>query len=310
MGSLEVGLGEIPKTSLGHVWVMINGRMPGVGMKVIQRLGLLALVYGLTGAGTFLLPNTVFPVQAQEAPAEGTGSGFSRAEVAERLNIVPVFTVVSQDGTPILANVDREGTTLQVASFWLGQDQANEAISQIQTANPEIAAEAQVIPVSLGYAYEVAEQQRQQNENLVFQVLPRPSDVDSALQIVKANGQTDIEEFPGVPLFYGVSDQGILTIERDGVEVVPFFFTHQDLQLTLDRAAGENAEVTQATKIEVTTLEQVVDSMLDSSSAADIEKIAFVPSRDSLKYVQDLNPDLFQLPPDGAEPITVPDAGQ
>ncbi|NJK62175.1 MAG: chitin deacetylase [Synechococcaceae cyanobacterium SM2_3_1] len=255
-------------------------------MKVIQRLGLVALVYGLTGAGTLFLPDMVFPVQAQEAPAApapaaGTGAGLSRSEVAERLNIVPVFTVVSKDGTPILANVDQEGTTLQVASFWLGQEQATAAITQIQTANPDIAAEAQVIPVSLGYAYEVAEQQRQQSENLVFQVLPRPSDVESAMQIVKANGQTDIEDFPGIPLFYGVSAQGILTIERDGVEVVPFFFAQQDLQLTLDRAAAENAEVTQATKIEVTTLEQVVDSMLDSSAAADIEKIAFVPSRDS-----------------------------
>ncbi len=284
-------------------------------MKGIQRLGLVALVYGLTSAGAWVLPKTVLPVHAQEAPAppapaEGTGAGLSRSEVAERLNIVPVFTVVSKDGTPILANVDREGTTLQVASFWLGQEQATEAITQIQTANPDIAAEAQVIPVSLGYAYEVAEQQRQQNENLVFQVLPRPGDVESAMQIVKANGQTDIEDFPGIPLFYGVSDQGILTIERDGVEVVPFFFAQQDLQLTLDRAAAENPDVTQATKIEVTTLEQVVDSMMDSTAAADIEKIAFVPSRDSLEYVQDLNPDLFKLPAEGAETITVPDAGQ
>ncbi len=272
-------------------------------MNCVQRLSLMTMALGLTWVGS------VPAVRAQDpaAPAQPTApappiqpdaapgqtGGMTQAEVAERLNIVPVFVVVSQDGTPILANVEQEGTNVQVANFWLDKVQADEAIKQIQAANPDIGSQAQVLPISLGYAYEVAESEKVNNGDVVFQVLPRQTDLQSALAIVQANGQTDIQEFPGIPLFYGVSDQGLLTVERDGVEVVPFFFSQNDLTTTLQRASGSDPSIASATRVEVTTLSQVVDSMLDPNAETDVSKIAFVPAKEALEVIQSLDPEVF-----------------
>lgn len=284
-------------------------------MNCLQRLSLAGIMMGLTWVGAHEIVSAQAQpdptTQAQPAPpAPATAGPMTRAEVAERLNIVPVFAIVSQDGTPVLANVPREGTTYQVANFWLDQAQADQAIEHIRQTNPDVAAQSQVLPISLGYAYEIAETEKENNSDVIFQVLPRPSDLDSALKIVQASGQGEMTEFPGVPLFYGVSEQGILTVERDGVEVVPFFFAESDLQTTLSRASGNNPDIVQSTQIEVTTLAQVVESMLDPNAESDVYKIAFVPSKESLEYVQSLDPNVLNLQPEGFNPSAAPQPSQ
>lgn len=211
----------------------------------------------------------------------------SQAEVTERLDAVPVFAIVSADGTPVLANIDQEGQNIQVATFWLNQQEALSTIEQIRQSNPDVASQAQVMPLSLGYAFQVAEEQ--QGEDIRFQVLPDAQVSQQALTIAQAGPEgAELTEFPGVPLFYGESDQGVLTVEAEDGEVVPFFFSQTDLESALERAATENPEAT-ATRIQVTTLEQVVGSMLDPEADADVAKIAFVPSRAALEYVQSMS---------------------
>ncbi|MEN9238295.1 MAG: Tic22 family protein, partial [Thermostichus sp. DG_1_6_bins_120] len=222
--------------------------------------------------------------QAQAAPA----GPMSRQEVAERLNLVPVFAIVSQDGTPVVANVEREGRTIQVASFWLDQVQAEQVLQQVKASNPEVASKARVIPLSLGYAYEKSEEERAKNTDIVFEVVPRAADVEAAKQVLQETGQNVPPEAIGVPLFYGRSGEGLLTIEQDGYEVVPFFFDRNDLKGALDRAAAQNPEVVNKTQIEVTSLAIVVERMLAPDAQADVQKIAFIPSRSSLEYIQSL----------------------
>lgn len=234
---------------------------------------------------------SVAPVLAQESYllAQAAPAGpMSRQEVAERLNLVPVFAIVSKDGTPVVANVDREGRTVQVASFWLDQAQAQQVLEQVKASNPEVASQAQVVPLSLGYAYEKSEEERAKNGDLLFEVVPRPSDVEAAKQVLQQTGQNVPPEAIGVPLFYGRSGEGLLTIEQDGYEVVPFFFDRNDLRGALDRAAAQNPDVVQQTQIEVTSLAIVVERMLAPDAQADVQKIAFIPSRSSLEYIQSL----------------------
>ncbi|MCJ2543632.1 chitin deacetylase [Synechococcus bigranulatus str. 'Rupite'] len=244
------------------------------------------ILMGITWGGV-----SVAPVLAQESYllAQAAPAGpMSRQEVAERLNLVPVFAIVSKDGTPVVANVDREGRTVQVASFWLDQAQAQQVLEQVKASNPEVASQAQVVPLSLGYAYEKSEEERAKNGDLLFEVVPRPSDVEAAKQVLQQTGQNVPPEAIGVPLFYGRSGEGLLTIEQDGYEVVPFFFDRNDLRGALDRAAAQNPDVVQQTQIEVTSLAIVVERMLAPDAQADVQKIAFIPSRSSLEYIQSL----------------------
>lgn len=241
--------------------------------------------------GLWLASQAVLAAPANQAPTllaqAGTAPGaLTRAEVTERLDAVPVFAIVSDDGTPILATVDREGEKVQIANFWLDPDEAVKTIDQIKSRTPDIGAQARVVPLSLGYAFTVAEEQKESDGNLVFQVLPKASVVTEALGMVnEESSEEELKEFPGVPLFYGESDEGVLTVESNGSEVVPFFFDRADLKAALDRASGESPEVTQKTTIEVTTLEQVVSSMLAPNAETNVSKIAFVPSRNALESV-------------------------
>ncbi len=253
-------------------------------MNPMHRFCLIAvLMGGVAGGSTPALAQSSAQLASPEA----------RSAVAERLNIVPVFTIVSSDGSPILANIEQEGRTIQVASFWLDKTQADQSLQEVRTANPDIGGSAQVIPVPLGEAFEVAEQQMSQRNDILFQVVPRNSDLQTALTVARQQ-QADLAEFPGVPLFYGLSAQGYLTLESDGVEVVPFFFAQQDLDRVLQQGAQIDPAISGQTRVEVTTLEQVVDSMLENSNS-DVNKIIFVPSRESIQYVQSQNPEAFNL---------------
>ncbi|MEN9219525.1 MAG: Tic22 family protein [Thermostichales cyanobacterium SRBZ-1_bins_19] len=262
-----------------------------LGVKVMRlRQVALAAVLGLclAGIGEGVMAQTPAPA-AKDGP-------MTREEVSERLNIVPVFTIVGKDGAPVLANIPQEGgKQLQVASFWLDQKQALAVVEKIKQTNPTIGQQAQVVPMSLGYAYQIAEGQK--TPDIVFQVLPGEAEVKKALEIAKASGEK-ITEFPGIPLFYGVSPEGaLLTVERDGLEIIPFFFDANDLRNALDRMGG--TEVAKKAKIEVTTLAQVVGQMLDSQAKADVRKIAFVPARSALEYIQTLPPSQLM----GVDPI-------
>ncbi len=253
--------------------------------RAAQVSGMAGILIGMAWGGL-----SVAPVLAQESflLAQAAAGPMSRQEVAERLNLVPVFAIVSQDGTPVVANVERDGRTLQVASFWLDQAQAQQVLEQVKTSSPEVASQAQVVPLSLGYAYEKSEEERAKNGDLYFEVVPRSSDVEAAKQVLQQTGQNVPPEAIGVPLFYGRSGEGLLTIEQDGYEVVPFFFDRNDLRGALDRAAAQNPDVVQQTQIEVTSLAIVVERMLAPDAQADVQKIAFIPSRSSLEYIQSL----------------------
>jgi hypothetical protein len=129
----------------------------------------------------------------------------------------------------------------------------------------------------------------------VFQNLPDTQIATSALELLKKNEpERNLQEFPGVPLFYGQSDQGVLTVEANGDSKVPFFFNQADLQAALDRAQADNPEVTSKTQIQVTTLAQVLDSMMNPSAEANVQKIEFVPSRSALEYIRSLPQDQQQ----------------
>ncbi len=254
-------------------------------MNPMHRFCLIAvLMGGIVGGGA----TPAFAQAATPTPAPEV-----RSAVAERLNIVPVFTIVANDGSPILANIEQEGRTIQVASFWLDKTQADQSLQEVRTTNPDIGSSAQVIPVPLGEAFELAEQQMSQRDDIIFQVVPRNSDLQTALTVARQQ-QADLAQFPGVPLFYGLSDQGYLTLESGGVEVVPFFFAQQDLDRVLQQGAQTDPAISGQTRVEVTTLEQVVDSMLEDSNS-DVNKIIFVPSRESIQFVQSQNPEAFNL---------------
>ncbi|WP_017326490.1 Tic22 family protein [Synechococcus sp. PCC 7336] len=210
--------------------------------------------------------------------AQSTGVPLSSDEVLGRLDAVPVFAILSENNSPVLANIEQDGEQVKLIGFWLDRAAAQVALNTIQTANPEVGSRARMVPIAMSAALRMAAEQQEQN-GIRFRIWPSSEIVETAIALLRETDGEEIDSFPGVPLFFGQSDEGVLTIEADGSEVVPFFFSDKDLQDTLDLAREENSDIADKTEIRVTSLDSVMNSMVAPDAEASVQKIEFVPSR-------------------------------
>jgi nickel transport protein len=98
------------------------------------------------------------------------------------------------------------------------------------------------------------------------------------------------QQFQGTPLFVakGGEDQGYLTIQQNGQQVIPFFFEKEQLQGLVDRFKQQQPNMASTVKVEAVTLEGVIQT-LQSSNNEQLNNIVLVPSRESLEYIRGLS---------------------
>jgi hypothetical protein len=138
-------------------------------------------------------------------------------------------------------------------------------------------------------------------KKIAFQIIPAKTSIESARTILSSQGKP-ADQLPNVPVFFatGGKDQkeGLLTLEQDGKQLVPFFFDQKDLQGLLDRAKQQQPNVASSTKIQVTSLFQVLDSMITDAAKPnpEAERFTFVPSRVAFEYVIKNQPQSLQAP--------------
>ncbi len=235
-------------------------------------------VLGLVGS-TLIAPSIAGKTAAIAMP---------ESEVLKRMEGVPFFTVTNTQGLPILASLPSQkdkSKTIQVATFFESQKDAQSLVTKLKSSNPKIGNAAKVVPVSLRQAYELARKNKDNKDNVAFQFLPEQQELSSALAILKQNGQK-VEQFNGIPLFYASESKskGLLTIESNKSKMIPFYFDKQDLQGMLSQLKEQNPKLAASTKIEVTSLAQIVDSMIKQNGEG-IQQITLVPSKENLDYV-------------------------
>ncbi|MEL4896201.1 Tic22 family protein [Crocosphaera sp. Alani8] len=203
------------------------------------------------------------------------------AEVVKVLQGVPVFTITTEDGGPLIANLDDQ----KVTQVFMSQKDANEFLSKLKETQPEIGNRVKVQPVSLGEIYRFALANNTETESLRFAYVPMRSAVESAKKLLSDNGQ---EYQGGVPLFIlrGGPDNSILTIQQDNQEVIPFFFEKAPIQAIAERMKQDQPEIAETMQIEVVALENIIGS-LHSNDDAMLKQIQLVPSQETIKFIQD-----------------------
>jgi len=228
---------------------------------------------------TPLFSPLVAPVQA-----------LTEAQVLERLNGIPVFTITDEKGSPLLGSSQGKDKSPQVLLFFLNPDDAQTTLTQIKKSNPSVGSKARIVIRSMNDAYEVIKKNQDKKE-IAFQIVPAKASVDSARTILTSQGKP-ADKLPNVPVFFATGgkdkDQGLLTLEQNGKQLVPFFFDQKDLQTLIDKAKQQQPDVASATKIQVTSLFQVLDSMVttkDTKANPDTERFTFVPARNAFEYV-------------------------
>ncbi|MBD2175580.1 hypothetical protein H6F42_01440 [Pseudanabaena sp. FACHB-1998] len=243
----------------------------------------------------------------------------TEAQVLERLGSIPIFTITDDKGSPLLGAIPQQPNAKpddsQLLFFFLGPDEAQQMLTQVQKSNPDVGKKAQIIVRSMNDAYQVIRQNK--DKKVVFQFIPSKSSIDSARTILSSQGIA-ADKVPNVPVFFAIggqtNNQGLLTmsIDQNGKkeQVVPFFLDKSDLQSLLDRASKDQPDVAKATKIQVASLFQVLDSMVskDNKPNPEVERFQFVPSRTSFEYIlknskQSTTP---QLAPSNAPKVPAP----
>ncbi len=214
----------------------------------------------------------------------------SEEEVLQKLTPVPVFTITDKNGSPLVASIKGEGSesNSSVAGVFISKSDADAFVNKLKGENPDLAATVKVVPVSLGEVYEMSQSTQQNGQKLRFAYVPIKRQVESAKALLQQSGQ-DVNQFKGVPLFMakGGPDGGYLTIQRGEKQVIPMFFNKEDLQGMLDRAKTQQPDVFSSVKIEVVNLEGVINA-LENDDDPFLEKIIFIPPRESLEFVQQL----------------------
>ncbi len=178
--------------------------------------------------------------------------------------------------------------SVPVSWVFLNQGDAKDFINKLQQEKPELGQKAQVVVMSLGQVYQMAQQSAEQQNSPVFELVPAQEQVDSALNLLKEDGQ-QVNEFRGVPLFVarGGSDQNLLAVQRNGQQFIPMFLNREDLQNQLDRMKQQQPNIASNIDVEVLRLERVINE-LENSDKQDLERLVFVPSRESRDLIRSL----------------------
>ena len=243
-------------------------------MKSIVRLGLTLSLLG----GTVLGSSLVQPAAVLAMP---------EVDALKRLDPIPVFTITNPQGIPILASVPNtkdKTKKVQIATFFLSHQDAQALLTTLKAQNSDVAKDAKILALSMHQAYDIKTKNKAKADTLIFEFLPPKQQIDAALAVLKQNGQ-NVKEFNDIPLFFatGGTDKGLLTIEQGSNKAIPFYFNQSDLQSMLDQLKTRDPKLSSTTKMQVTTLSKIVDSLIKESGAG-IQQITLVPDRAALQY--------------------------
>jgi len=217
----------------------------------------------------------------------------TQEQVLQKLQSVPVFTVTDPQGSPLVASVpngQNQNQTTAVAGVFISQRDAQAFVDRLKKEKPEVGRTVQVVPVSLAEVYKLDQENRNKPNGLDFAFIPVEQQVQSARAIVGQSGQ-QAQQFQGTPLFVarGGQEQGYLTIQENGKQVIPFFFDKEQLQGMIDRFKQQQPNLASTVKMQVVPLEGVIQT-LQSSNDDKLNNIVLVPSQESIQFLRSLPP--------------------
>ncbi len=248
-------------------------------MKSLVRLSATLGLVGSTLIGSFCTDN----LRALALPDD---------QVIQKLRAVPVFTVTDAQGSPLVASVpNANGQNQQataVAGVFISQKDAQAFIDRLKTEKPDLAKTVQVVPVSLAEVYKLKKENENKPNGLNFAFIPVQQQVQSAQTLMGQGGQ-QAQQFQGTPLFVarGGQQQGYLTVQENGTQVIPFFFDREQLQGMVDRFKQQQPNLASTVRVEAVSLEGVLQT-LQTSNNEQLNSIVLVPSRESLDFLRAL----------------------
>lgn len=211
------------------------------------------------------------------------------SQVVEMLQPVPVFTVTDAQGAPLVANVPNNQNKPQaVAGVFINRSDAQAFVDRLKQEKPDLAKNVQVVPVSLAQIYKLRQENQNKPDALNFAFIPAQQQLQAAQALMGPSGQ-QAKPFQGTPLFVarGGTDNGYLTVQEGGKQIIPFFFDKDQLQTMVDRFKQQKPDLASTVKVEAVPLEGIIYT-LQTSNNQELNNIAIVPSKEALEFLRKL----------------------
>ncbi|MGK7898934.1 MAG: Tic22 family protein [Xenococcus sp. (in: cyanobacteria)] len=215
-------------------------------------------------------------------------------QILEILNPVPVFTIANKDGQAITitrpvenneaSEENKEQTLLYV--FMSPQDAQNYIETVVKEKNSDLANDATVITLPLGYIFEESQKPENQDKGLLFTFIPTQQSQTNAQGILEEDGK---QYQGGVPLFWikdKSSGQPIPSFENDNTSepILRLFFDKNRLDAAVQESIQEDVDFDANFEVEVTLLEQVIGALVQKDDEY-LQQIRFVISDESQDFI-------------------------
>ncbi len=215
-------------------------------------------------------------------------------QILEILNPVPVFTIANKDGQAITvtrpvedqeaSDGNEEQTLLYV--FMSPQDAKNYINTVVKEKNSELANDATVITLPLGYIFEESQKQENQDKGLLFTFIPTQESQTKAQGILEGDGK---QYQGGVPLFWikdKASGQPIPSFENNDTSepILRLFFDKNRLDAAVQESIQGDVDFDSNFEVEVTLLEQVIGALVQKDDEY-LQQIRFVISDESQNFI-------------------------
>ena len=233
----------------------------------------------------FLLGTTLSLALSQPAHA------LDENVVLRKMDSIPVFTLLNEKSSPVLVAPPKGAKTSasQIAYFFLSKQGLADFQKLLQKSNPTLAKSLNAKALPLGKAIEFGNENKK--NKLAIEILPAQSSLDYALKLAQAK-EKGLKAYPGVPVFAltDKSEKNVLGVKQNGQTVQPFFFDNQDAEKTFAALKQKNPELAKNTKIAVLPFQKLFELLRQTKDAKEADRIAIVPSSESLQYARTLNP--------------------
>jgi len=236
----------------------------------------------------FALPCLVAPAPAAAGQKDKKGGksapagkpALTSAQVAEKLEGVPVFTVIDEKGAPLTASGPEGGKP--IVGVFIEHKDAEEFLGGVKKRDGKLAAKLQVAPVPLGQIYTTIEA----NRNVQFAFVPNTVEVKAA-QVVWNGKENSDKPFAGTPLFIARSGKngGYMTMSKNNRTVIPVFFEKQPLDELIAGLLKVQPDMAKTLLVEAVSLENMLN-LLRTEESQQVGMLEFIPPKASVTYLR------------------------
>ena len=219
-------------------------------------------------------------------------SALPETEVVGKLENVPTFTIVDQNGNPVPIALNSQNTSSSnnssLALVFINPQDALDTLQSLTQKKPELKNSLSVTPVSLSEVYEILQEAKQKNSRQApLEIVPIVSEVPLARDLIEASGATKVKnpEQVGIPLFYAtVGEQEDYMIRQDvnNNSYIPFYWTKKEVEE--DIAAykkGTPSAASETIKIKAISLGQFIQTLQKNNNEA-VQAMQIVPSEEQI----------------------------